>query len=224
MNDHITFDEMSEFVLAKEFNDDFLKMSARINSHIQSCEQCSQLYRSLLSFNDAMEYEFVPAEELSGDKGIIARTLRKLDITSKEMQEAVSNWMKNLDHLVARTNLTIKNFGELIINSADFGFEYPAFAAYAKAYSDDEDEKAQSGVVKSTVIDGDSNRISIGLDGTLSIYFNRDNCDVHAWVLLAPTDEDHIPYFKPLEPYDSRLYVAKFYDITPGDYLVILQN
>ena len=224
MSNHISFDEMAEFLFAKEFNEDFMRMSSRINSHIQLCEECSQLYRSMLSFNDALDYETVALEELSEEKGIIARALRKLEITSKEMQEAVGDWMKNLDHLVSRTNLTIKNFGEIIINSADFGFEYPAFAAYAKAYSEEEDTTTQSGVVRSTVIDGDSNRISIGLDGTLSIYFNRDNCDVHAWVLLAPTDDEHIPYFKPLEPYDNRLYVARFYDVTPGDYLVILQN
>ncbi len=57
--DHLTFDEIVEFVSLSELNEDAVKLSAVVNGHIRNCEKCLNLVRSFQMIYD----EFTMTDE-----------------------------------------------------------------------------------------------------------------------------------------------------------------
>lgn len=223
MEDHITFEEISEFFFPSEVNESYLKTVARVNSHAMQCPLCKKRYAALLKYADTVDLKRSAMEQNEKNNLFVLRALCSLKATSQEMENAIASCIEHIQSLSTYVLVKIKDFSEIVVDSMSSGinYRYPAFSTVPKSAGS---SGQTTGIIKSSVVSDADNRISIGLDGTLSLYFNRETCDEKSWVLLAPTGEHQIPYYKRLERYDDHQYVARFFDITPGEYLVILQN
>jgi len=47
MSEHLTFDEMVDFLKTYEVNDETLRMAYRVNEHISNCNECYIAYNTL---------------------------------------------------------------------------------------------------------------------------------------------------------------------------------
>ncbi len=49
---HLTVDEIIEFVSLTEYNDEAIKLSSAVNSHIRNCRECLELVRAFQTIYD----------------------------------------------------------------------------------------------------------------------------------------------------------------------------
>lgn len=222
-DEHVTFDEMTAFFFPEKPDADYRRLASRVNAHLMGCPSCRKRYDALLDFSEETERSAAAMTPAQQRRMTILRALYGLRATSDEMAQAIDRLLDRAHELTASVCVRIRSFGELSAVGIGNGlqYRYPVFSTVPKAAGE---AGATTGISKSSVVADDRSRISIGLDGTLSLYFDRSACSRDAWVLLAPTGEGQIPYYKPLEAYDERQLAAHFFGITPGEYLVILQN
>ena len=50
MSEHLTIDEMNEFLIANIVNDETIRMAYRVNEHINKCDECYLMYCVLLEY------------------------------------------------------------------------------------------------------------------------------------------------------------------------------
>ena len=55
MKEHITIEEMSEFLTYGKADDRFRELAMRINPHITRCGACRETYQMMLTASDALE-------------------------------------------------------------------------------------------------------------------------------------------------------------------------
>ena len=73
--EHISFDEMTDYVFADSLTADFIRESARINKHVMECPECYDMYQSLMVLHE--EADRFASIETSGEKLLTRITKNK---------------------------------------------------------------------------------------------------------------------------------------------------
>ena len=103
-------------------------------------------------------------------------------------------------------------------------FTHPRLKTVMKSSAEGDQEEEVETVLRSSVIDGQRNRVSIGLDGTLSLYFDAEEHAAGQRVLVLPEDEEAVPQMLELTRYDDRISYVRFEGIQPGEYTVVVEE
>ena len=226
-NEHLSIEDMISFISMTKVDEDFFEMAARVNSHIYKCRECRENYETLLAASEAIENAvlFVPKSQMAYFNLIKGLYLfeNKREKTKKKLSECIDA-IKDLTYLV---QVNVASLGEIACNSlsGESQFYHPAFAVGGKSFSNSP-EDVQTGIIKSTVIDEDNNKVTIGQDGTLSLFFNKDECYPGTIVILIPEDASQEPLFEYSveDSHSEDMAVVKFEDVTPGNYTVAFKE
>lgn len=224
-NEHVSIDDMMDFFSINKVSPETIRFMARINSHIMKCEECRKQYDALRDANETLDkiVSYIPESQkikLNMIKGVYYFENERAD-RKKGFQECV-NFIKDITFSI---KLKVMSFSELGWESITGGYSFfhPAFAASSKSVSEINGNIAE-GTIKSTLVDDDSNRISIGIDRTLSLFLNKNECLTNSIVILIPTEASMQPYFEYAQTYDDKTVVVRFDDIEPGDYIVAFKE
>ena len=64
MTKHLTYKEIADFLRIKDMDEDSLKLSLRVNSHMMNCKECRQRVGTLEILLEELAEEPEPQEEL----------------------------------------------------------------------------------------------------------------------------------------------------------------
>ena len=56
MNEHISFDDLQEFVYANKLTPALIRLGAKINSHVLVCTECAEQYDALLELREKTQH------------------------------------------------------------------------------------------------------------------------------------------------------------------------
>lgn len=220
---HISIDEMIDFIFTDSLDDSAIKMAAKINAHMAHCDTCWETYQKLLAASkafDKIEYQVEKKQK------VIQRLLEgflEFRNAQGEGNNSVAACIAYLSKLKAVLRLRVENMYHLLCEqvSGEKTYYHPAFAVEAKSAGLDESADGRStGVIQSTLVDGNKSRISVGFDRTLAAFFNKRECPANTLVILIPVRTDVGPYFEYTVGYDDSTVVARFEDIAPGEYII----
>lgn len=217
-SEHISFDEMSEYVFSKKAPAEFMSVAARINKHVMDCPACRKNYEALMTMKDETE-KAVGFE--SFDEKINTRIFAFLYSLeqSKPVKAVVDECLKFEKWL----SFTIKNARE-IMEPQTAGFSHPKLATVMKSATPGQDVEETETEIKSSLFDRKRNRVSIGLDGTLSLYFDESEHAEGKRVIILPDDPDMSPQMFELTRYDASISYVRFEGIAPGQYTVVVEE
>lgn len=218
MSNHLSVTEIAEFCTAKAVNPSFLALAARVNSHIVSCEECRETYHAFLEAGEAIDKLEVSRPLQHPRSGI---ELEHIKAQLRDIGLSISKFVNGWSGL----NISIPTLQELECEAIDAmtNLYHPPYAAVAKSLDSKAlSRKAHPPVIKSTLTDGGGSRLSVGEDGTLSLFLVPGEADVDTMVALTQEKDESTTQFQFLQPYDGETLTAKFMNIIPGNYYVSL--
>ena len=221
---HISAEEMITFFSANRVDPDYIRLLARINAHILECEECRKEYNALHDADEALDKIASCVPESQKMKLNIVKGLYIFENKRSEGKKRIQECISALKDISLSLKLKVLSYNELGWEAIAGGNKlyHPAFAASVKSSGNDGDMR--SGEIKSTLIDDDSNRITIGIDRTLSLFLNKKEYLANSIVILIPTEKNIQPYFEYAASYDDKTVVARFDDIEPGEYIVAFKE
>lgn len=164
MNNHLTFDEMVDFVYATKVTNETIQLAQKVNSHIFTCKECREVFDSIRG-----------VKEITDDM-IRANAIKMA--TANNTADKVSM----LDKFVASISLVIQDKKNLIIDKIKSLKEGPAFDFGYQVALATRGAGQESSPTKSTLVDEDNeyNQISY-MDGCIFIQL-----DAMDWQHKAP--------------------------------------
>lgn len=63
MDEHVSFDELQTFVFAEKLTPAIIRLGAKINSHVLSCDECADQYNAWLELRAQNEKKVQQVEE-----------------------------------------------------------------------------------------------------------------------------------------------------------------
>ena len=216
--EHISFDEMSEYVFSKKAPAEFMSVAARINKHIMDCPECRKNYNALISLKD--ETEKIVAHE-SLDEKITTRIFAfLLSLEHSKPLRMIADECLGFEKWLS---FSVKNMREIIeIQSAVFF--HPKLATVMKSAALGQDLGETETEIKSSLFDRKRNRVSIGLDGTLSLYLDAADHSAGKRVIILPDDYEASPQMFELTRYDDSISYVRFEGIVPGQYTIVVEE
>lgn len=185
-SDHISFEEMSEYIFTDKRPDNFVAIAAHVNSHVMLCPDCKAVYNALMSLKDEID-KIEPHESLSEKmKTRILGFLYGIDCS-----RPIASLIDECLGFKMWLSFTVKSMKELT-QSTWIGFSHPKLATVMKSSTDIHDVEVTESEIKSSLYDHKKNRVSIGLDGTLSLYFDSAEHSVGKRIII-PDDTDVNP-------------------------------
>lgn len=223
MTEHISIDDMMDFIFAGKLDDTVLAASAKINAHLAQCDTCWETYNKLLTAKETLDSAFNYTSRNERAKQNLLEGLLEFQSSEEGISVRIADCISALGKLKAAVKLKVESVYSLIGEQLTGGAQYyhPAFAVAAKSAGQ---SKQDDKTIQSTIVDGNRNRISIGLDRTLAAFFNKDECPVNTLVVLIPTTLNSKPYFKYSASYDAHTVVARFSDVEPGEYIIAFKE
>lgn len=217
MGEHISFEEMSDFVFGKNRPADYMNTVAKYNHHIFKCDECAKMYDVMMSLKE--EIDKANAYETPLEK-VRTKVFRFLCRNSgKKTAGELVDESKGFGLLLS---FNVKSLRELIQNAAE-GFSHPKIAV-ASRYSASGDTVSESESTILSCLDDGKNRVSIGMDGTLSLYFDATEYEEGKRVILIPDDEETEPVMQILGSYDDGVSYALFEGVEPGEYAIVVEK
>lgn len=211
---HLSFEETADFVFADTRPPDFMKTVAKTNQHLARCPECRRVYQAMLGLYDrANSYVSLGTER----KKILTRILKALSAFEPErpVEQLVGDCLRFREWCSFR----ISGKRELTGGS---DFSYPKLVTVMKSADGEDDLGEIESVIRTSLMDGGKNRVCIGLDGTLSLYFDASSHPAGQRVLLLPDESESIPQMAELADYDGTLVYVRFEDAAPGQYTVLV--
>ena len=89
-------------------------------------------------------------------------------------------------------SFSVKNMRE-IMEMQSAGFSHPKLATVMKSAAPGQDPEETETEIKSSLSDRKRNRVSIGLDGTLSLYFDAADPSAGKRIIILPDDPEASP-------------------------------
>lgn len=212
---HIPFEELSAYVFSPGRPENMIAVAAKVNNHVMTCDKCKDDYLALMALKDETD-RAVFRETL--DESIKTRVFACL--YSLERSKPVQAIAQECLGFEKWLSFSIKNLKELAQTESTF-FSYPKLLTAVKTHGGDYVEEK---TVKSSLCDADKNRVSIGLDGTLSLYFNSDEHPVGKRVIILPDDTEEAPQMFELTRYDSSISCVRFEGVAPGQYTIVVEK
>ncbi len=217
-NAHIDFSDMAEYVFSNGKSESFLKKAAVINKHIMECPECYKTYSALLLLQEKAEK--YASLETNGEK-LFSRLLRFF--FSEKNNQPIEQLVNDCMRFKVWLSFNIQNMKDLIQTSAQ-GFSNPHLVTVMKSATGKDGVEEVKSVIRSSLIDKDKNRVSIGMDGTLTLYFDSNVYAEGKRILILPDDEDDDPVMIELMRYDDSISYVRFEGIKPGKYTVMIEK
>lgn len=217
MNEHISFDDMMDYVFSVDTSNNYIKRAAIINNHIIECDECNMMYNALMSLNESvLHYNSIESEE----QRVFIKVFGALFMMNSE--KTISTLVEESKGFKVWISFDILNLQE-ISNSTSDSFTHPHLVSAMKSSTDDESMITDT-EIRSSLYNKKKNRVSIGLDGTLSLYFDSSEHKAGQRVILLPDDEELEAKIIEMKRYDSSICSVRFEGITPGKYTVLVEN
>ncbi len=215
---HISFEEMANYLFSDGRDKDFLATAARINKHVMECEDCRKLYSTVIALRDE-------ADAFARHENLAERTILRIIsyFYSMSIQKPIKTLLDECKRFKLLLSFNIKNLRELAETTAS-GFSYPKLVTVMKSSTDENKVEESESVIYSSLIDQNKNRVSIGLDGTLTMYFDNKEHSVGKRVMVIPDDETMQLQMIELRPYDRSLSYVRFEGVTPGSYTIVVEE
>lgn len=215
---HISFDDMADYIFSDGRTEDFIATAARINNHVMECEQCRNMYYTLLTLHDeASAY----AERTNLKEKTLLRVISYF--YSIGISKPIESLLDECRRFKLLLSFNIKSMKELSGYPAS-GFTYPKLVTVMKSSNDDNNLEESESVIYSSLIDQNKNRVSIGLDGTLSLYFDAKEHSAGKRVMVIPDDENAAAQMIELTKYDNSLSFVRFEGVAPGQYTIVVEE
>jgi len=217
MSEHLTFDEIVNFLDASEINGETRKLAFRVNEHIYNCNECYQYYNSLQELND--QIELIKRKEINEEKAMLFKALKQQSDPS--LSKRAIEWIKKLYsftseiafNIASKDNITILNSRmNDDIYAYDFGHPMPIGA---RGYNTE--PKTTTVLVDN---ENEANQIKLTDPGTIRIELDSTdystgplaflvNCDGKAW--MEEMDDN------------TGVIMCEFKDIAPGEYTLYIE-
>lgn len=215
---HISFTNMADYIYSSGREENFMATAAKINKHVMECPQCRTMYSTLLSLQEE-------SAAYARHANIKEKTLLQMIgcFYSAEIEKSIETLLEECSRFQLLLSFCIKNMQELAAE-ASAGFAYPKLMTVMKSSSDDSCLEESESVIVSSLIDQNKNRVRIGLDGTLSLYFDAKEHPAGKRVMVIPDDETAAPQMIELTQYDRSLSYVRFEGVAPGRYTVVVEE
>lgn len=217
-NEHIPFDELSAFVFAKNTSKDFLSVAARINKHLMACPSCKKNYYALMNVKDEIEKA---ARYETFDERIETRVFAFL--YSKKHSSSLQAIVKESLRFKKWVSFNIRSMKE-IVSVQQPRLAHPVLASVMKSSTSGSQADEVKTEIKTSLYDRNRNRVSIGLDGTLSLYFDASSHPAGKRVIILPDDATKSPQMVELTRYDDSVAYVRVEGIAPGEYTVVIEE
>lgn len=213
---HIDFLDLAEYVFSNGRGSSFLKKAATINYKVMECPECYQTYLALTRLRDHAE-QYVSLETSS--EKLLIKLLRFF--LTESASSTVEQLVNECSRFKAWISFNIKSMKELV-QTSNQGFSNPRLVTVMNS-STGKGEEVKS-VIRSSLVDKNKNRVTIGLDGTLSLYFDSNVYSEGKRVVVVPDDDEAEPVMIELQQYDDSISYVRFEGIKPGKYTVMIEK
>ena len=213
MENHISFEEISEYIFGENKAETFFEQEKRINSHIMKCSECYKMYEALVNLDEKIDdYKFF--RMLESEKRV--RLINALKKAYSNL--SISKIIDMVYSLAELTAFKIESNMRTIIGTN--GYYNPKFADVMKSTSTD--DKIKERELKSTIVNSENIQICISLDGTLSIYASSADYKEGQKIALMPKDTEKEILIKEFKEYNCDTLYARFFDIDSNEYEVFM--
>lgn len=216
---HIEFDDMVEFIYATSADDSFTQKAFEINKHLMVCAECREVYEQLLTTREAIEESCfeMPTEERVVIK--VLETIYKKSNTIASVRVMVDGLIEKIKRKQSFIGINVFSLSEISTSNFLSGhcFYHPQAIGVSKSTGDSQENEKMMDVL----IDDKYNRISIALDGTLSLRFQKHMCPAGSIVYLVPNGDGEAVCGE-AKDYEDGLTRIVFDDIEPGDYTIVI--
>lgn len=215
---HPTFEELSAYIFPAAFSGEYLRTAARMNKHILECSECREIYQALLALRDRVEARSAAEFEA---RSLAARVFSLLRAQEKGLSKEalLSEYLR----FKKWASFQIAN-GKEAIGTALSGFSHPTLVTVMKSSVGQDDSEEVESTLYSSLSDSGKNRVSVGLDGVLTLYFDAAQRRPGQRVIVLSEDDAAQSQLAALEWYDDSLLYARFEDVIPGEYSVLLEG
>lgn len=215
-DEHLSFEECVDIVYTECGNGEFLTKISRVNCHIYHCEECREMYSTILEAKETAE-EFAREQIVCREESErVLRAIKNFVIKNQMAVEKIKKLVERVKDFVVYVNLNIPSLSEigLIDNRNDYW--HPVLATVAKSTGADSFGKE----ISSVLVNCNSNRISVEEDGVLSLVLSSQECDEDSIVLLVPHDGSKEIVMALPRQLEEDLFRVTFEDVTPGEYYI----
>lgn len=218
MDKHIEFNDMMEYVFAEEFSPEFLSVAAAFNKHIMECDACREMYHQLFNLREAMEaYSLFLAKPAKTQFRVFSA------LSNVKKNESVEKILELSGRFRDWISFSINSLRDISWGNAS-GFQHPRLVTEMKSVTGDGAVEKSESVIRSSLLDEQKNRVSVGLDRTLTVYLQANSCKEGQQILLLPEDDSSSPELQSLEKYDGSCLYARFLDVDPGQYSILVEG
>ena len=217
--EHLTFDEMVEFVCYDKYDDSFKKMAVKNNSHLFKCHECARVFNDILATKKAFESYANKQSLIAKVKFYAISALLQTDKKLGIVGNSIEKMFDSFDVSFEKMRLSIANLSKIEINNNSMGlcFTHPTGLAYSKSYGNSCESE---GIIESVLIDGKS-KIRIDLDGTLIVELDEKYCSDGMVLFLLPLDDNTNSYVSIARKISPGLVRAEFEEVEPGEYQIV---
>ena len=215
-DDHIPFEELSDYVFSSKRPDRYPSMAFAYNRHIMACPDCKKCYDALVTMKEELESA---QSYQKADETVFARMMGFLH--SLGTSQTVKDLMEECRRFRKLLSFRLGDFGT--IYGLTEGYSYPRLSMVTKSTAGNQKSDDAGAEIKTSLL-GKNNRISIGQDETVTLYFDRNDHADGERVMILPVDADSEPQMLELTRYDSSLSYVRFENIKPGEYVVLTED
>lgn len=215
---HIDFENIVNMLFSEEYNEEFVKLGNKINSHILKCEECRRKYKSVKKVYDSIQK--IKLENINLEKYLCSLYTSNLNI-GIPIEHVIDEFVEKMTKYGKRILLNIVSFTEIRTSNfqSGFSFYHPSMSGIAKSVGN-----STISDLNDVLIDDKLNRISISEDGCLSARFDKNTCDNGDCIFLISESEGEEPkvYVEQIKLCDDGFLRVVFDDIEPGEYHLVL--
>ena len=215
-NNHVSFEEMSDYVFSNIDKDDFISIASKINKHVMECASCKECYERLMQLKDAIV-------KIQSHETVDERLKTRLFALLYTMEKPTKNLINECFGFQKWLTFSIKNYRE-ISQSQSKDFSHPVLATVMNSVTPGQESEVTETEIMSSLCDRNRNRVSIGLDGTLSLYFDATDHSAGKRVVILPDDTEKESQMLELTRYDESISYVRFEGISPGQYTVVVEE
>ena len=211
MNNHIAKKDIIDFVFSNDRAKPNIQKIAEINQHLLYCEECSSFYESLVSLQSEME-----DSKIDNIKVLLLKTIFEKKRNLELAKELLNRFKQDIGITIS-SNERIEIINNLINNS----FSHPKYQTLIVEKALDDRHKQQIDETNESILIADNNSTFLCLDEdmTFSVFYSKEKSDENDIIVLSNEESGKV-YISELEEYDDDKYIAEFYDIEKGNYIL----
>lgn len=213
IDNHISIEEISRFILYTKPDDEYFRLSAKIHTHIKECPDCRKTYEAMINLEDAFDH--MVSEKTQKDR---MTKLQIINLLEEKIKKSVLDKITiNIENMRVRLEVNIPSFLNLEPMSGYEEYVHPHSLVFAK--STDVQEKNK--IMKSVLVYSKTNTVTIGQDASLTVVLTNDMCGESKYAVLVSEDLSDIYVSRPRVK-EGKKSRYTFLDISLGEYKIFV--